>query len=161
MPERACLASRKALAIFTSKCLLWKLNYIWDFGLPLPQPHRGRFWKVTVVTVAIRGLSAFRLCTGRPHRLLQHPGPRGPCARGEGALCPCWGMGLLQRSLAQDPRPLPLLPPTPLLQHTLSHLQPLLDQQLSLNVKLKSDSWSGCVLFVCVCLFQNISENSS
>lgn len=63
------------------KCLPWKLNYIWDFWFPLPQPRRGRFRKVTVVTVAIGRLSAFQLCTGRLCSLLQRPGLQGPCAR--------------------------------------------------------------------------------
>ena len=79
--EEGSLASRNALAIFAWKCLPWKLNYIWDFWFPLPQPLRGRFRKVTVVTVAIGRLSAFQLCTRRLCSLLQRPGLQGPCAR--------------------------------------------------------------------------------
>ena len=82
--EEGSLASENALAIFAWKCLPWKLNYIWDFWFPLPHPRRGRFRKVTAVTVAFRRLSAFQLCPGRFCSLLQRPGLRGPFARGGG-----------------------------------------------------------------------------
>lgn len=141
--EESRFASRKALASFTGKCLLWKLNYTWDFGFPLPHPPP---WEVLESYCGDRcnhGLSAFQRCISAPHRPLQHPGPRGPRARGQGALCTCWGLGLQRRSLAR--RPLPLLP-APIL----SHLHPLLDQQLSMNFKLKLDREGGFCLFVSV-----------
>ena len=75
---------REVLAIFAWMCLPWNLYYIWDFWFPLPHPRRGRFRKVTAVTVAFRRLSAFQLCPGRFCSLLQRPGLRGPFARGGG-----------------------------------------------------------------------------
>lgn len=97
MSKKADSPRGKPWPFFKWKCLLWKLNYIWDFWFPLPHSRCGRFRKVTVVTIAIRGLSAFQLCAGRLSRLLQHPGPQGPdarvggpCAQGRWILC-IWG----------------------------------------------------------------------
>lgn len=120
------------------------------FWFPLPQPRRGRFRKVTVVTVAIRRLSAFQLCTGRLCSLLQRPGLQGPCARGGGRSA----RGGMRSPSGAGPLAAVTGSQHPLCTQTFSHLQPILDQQLSMNFKLRLDSWR--VAFVCVFLFPKV-----
>lgn len=145
--EASSIASRKALAIFTWKCLPWKLNYIWDFGFPLPQPP---LWEVSESYCGDhcnQRLSAFQHCWAG-WRTPSAPGPGDPVQEGKGScaqsLCvgrPCGPEETSHWFYTTN---------THLQTHTYTH--PIFTH-FGINSWVWIYSWSGSIWEVCFCLW--------